>query len=372
MGVLWIGLGEPLVNVVRAQFWEEVPCTILSSAVEGRKTYRVAIHYEYETGQVRREGSRYSFVTGSTSGRDSKQKVVDQYPVGKQTVCYVNPNNVSESVINRNFQWAMLVGLVGIPFAAVGAGGCHALMSQRRKKHQAETEIDTDSEKVSAMRDDITMHDEAFTHHALHEEPGPITLKPESGRLGAFVALLVLGLIWNAIVSIFAFQMVGDIRKGDHPWILGLFVSGFGLVGLALLVGAIYSFLKLFNPIPVLVLERTQLPLGGTGTVRWTFRGSTRSLHDFKISLESIERVTYVRGTNTSTEDHKLLENVLYESMEPSEIERGEITVEIPTDAMHSFEALNNKIVWRLKVHGSLRFWPDVNEIFPIRVVPHE
>ena len=46
------------------------------------------------------------------------------------------------------------------------------------------------------------------------------------------------------------------------------------------------------------------------------------------------------------------------------------MTVTIPADSMHSFEASNNKIIWAVKLHGDIAKWPDVNLEFPITVLP--
>ena len=48
----------------------------------------------------------------------------------------------------------------------------------------------------------------------------------------------------------------------------------------------------------------------------------------------------------------------------------GETVIEVPPDTMHSFAASNNKIVWRLVVHGAIASWPDMRETFEITVTP--
>ncbi|MCZ7648655.1 MAG: hypothetical protein M5U26_25920 [Planctomycetota bacterium] len=43
-------------------------------------------------------------------------------------------------------------------------------------------------------------------------------------------------------------------------------------------------------------------------------------------------------------------------------------TVTLPADAMHSFSAEHNKIVWKLRVQGDIERWPDFDREFPLRV----
>ena len=39
---------------------------------------------------------------------------------------------------------------------------------------------------------------------------------------------------------------------------------------------------------------------------------------------------------------------------------------------MHTFAAPHNKVVWCLKVRGEIPRWPDVDEEFPLEVLPGE
>ncbi len=46
----------------------------------------------------------------------------------------------------------------------------------------------------------------------------------------------------------------------------------------------------------------------------------------------------------------------------------GELRV--PAGAMHSFEAMNNQVRWKLLVQGDIAGWPDFYREFPIVVRP--
>lgn len=48
----------------------------------------------------------------------------------------------------------------------------------------------------------------------------------------------------------------------------------------------------------------------------------------------------------------------------------GSAQVTIPTDVMHTFEASHNKITWHLVVGGDIPRWPDVNDEYPLRLLP--
>jgi hypothetical protein len=60
----------------------------------------------------------------------------------------------------------------------------------------------------------------------------------------------------------------------------------------------------------------------------------------------------------------------LIDTDEPDEIRTGQAGVVIPEDAMHSFEAKDNKIIWQIVIRGVVDFWPDIKNEFKIAVVP--
>jgi hypothetical protein len=125
----WLLAVRPVLRAVEARSWVESPAEIVSSAVEahsgskGGSTYSVAIAFDYTFGARTYRGDHYDFETGSSSGRDAKQEVVDRFPAGAKTTCWVNPKNPVEAVIDRNLGWWILWGLFPLPFLGVGLGG---------------------------------------------------------------------------------------------------------------------------------------------------------------------------------------------------------------------------------------------------------
>lgn len=109
-----------------AQSWAEMPCQVVWSRVrvheddDGSDTYSPDIFYRYQFGGETFHSNRYSFAIGSSSGRSAKQRIVRQFPAGKQTSCYVNPAKPWHAVLNRDrsigFLW-----IIGVVFATVGA-----------------------------------------------------------------------------------------------------------------------------------------------------------------------------------------------------------------------------------------------------------
>jgi len=77
--------------------------------------------------------SRYQFSTAWSGGYDGKEAIADRYPRGMRTVCYVNPKDPTDAVIERGYTWELLVGL--IPLVFVGIGGVGLVRTLRRRVH---------------------------------------------------------------------------------------------------------------------------------------------------------------------------------------------------------------------------------------------
>lgn len=188
--------------------------------------------------------------------------------------------------------------------------------------------------------------------------------------------LLLLCLFWNGIVSIFFLEMVSGWLNGRGDIFLTLFLIPFELVGiflLGLLVRSILLVIRVRETI--LEIEKTILT-PGEQTRAYIAQHGALPLNNFIVRLVCEEKITYRRGTDTYHESNTLLDQQL--------IATGPVTttitrplekhfeLQIPSDAMHSFEASNNKIVWRLSVKGEVIRWPDFSFDFTLCVLPPE
>lgn len=130
---LSVVFGRPVLQTIAARSWPEVPCTILYSAVrshpdgEGTPTYSVEAVYEYDVNGRTYKSSRYRFLGGSTAGHEDKDAVVAALPVGRRTVCFVDPKDPHSAVLNRSFGSWMLLQLLPLLFLAVGVGGLYVI-----------------------------------------------------------------------------------------------------------------------------------------------------------------------------------------------------------------------------------------------------
>jgi hypothetical protein len=361
--VSWFLAVRPLQRILEARDWPAVECTILSSHVETHDgddgdTYSVAISYRYEVGGRTYTSDRYKFMAGSSSGYAGKAEVVAQHPPGSVTVCYVNPDDPTDTVLERGFTADLAFGAIPLVFVLVGAGGMIAMARGRKARSDGLPSTPTGL---------ATMDAAALTPAAT----GPVILKPRHSRGAKAGALLLAALFWNGIVSVFVVQAATGWARGDPDWFLTLFLIPFVLIGAGLIAGIGYNVLAAFNPRPRLELSAGAVPLGGEVRVRWEFGGRVQRLRRFRLHVEGREEATYRRGTDTVTDKSVFARIELVDTADPRAMQTGEVTLRVPAGAMHSFEARNNKIVWELRLHGGIPRWPDLNDDFPLIVLPH-
>jgi hypothetical protein len=114
---------RPARRVRGAKSWLETPCVIVASAVKEDETdsglYTLLVTYQYDFGGQSYRSSRYSFSVLATAGYRGKKRVAGRLAPGTSAVCYVNPDDPRDSVIDRGLTWDMVFSAV---FAAIFFG----------------------------------------------------------------------------------------------------------------------------------------------------------------------------------------------------------------------------------------------------------
>jgi hypothetical protein len=354
-------LVRPLLRIRAARHWSATPCEIISSRVrshsgEHGSTYSVDTVYRYRYQGRAYTSNRYRFQAGSSSGYEGKAQIVAHYPPGKKTTCYVNPADPTDAVLDPGYSAALWFGLIPLIFVAVGAGGIFHTLKTPPGGLAA----------PAPWRSPVTAN---AGFPAVFDSSGPGELKPKGTRLGKFIGLTVFALFWNGIVAVFLVNVIGEWRSNQHPWFLTLFLTPFVAVGLAVIIGAGKALLGFFNPRPRLNVSQREVPLGGTVEIGWTVEGRADTLKNLRLTLEGSEAATYRRGTDTQR-DTAVFATLEIASVEGTGIRQGTAQLQIPADTMHSFQSKNNQIQWTLRVRGEIPRWPDLNDEFPLTVLP--
>jgi hypothetical protein len=209
-----------------------------------------------------------------------------------------------------------------------------------------------------------------FEGHPFRDAPGrkllSARIQTRGSRLPTFVAIGLVAAVWNVICW---WQFASAVKLGPPTAIA--FVLLFVLIGLVLLGSTVHAFFALFNPTVEIFADDEKPAIGDKLELRWRLMGKASRVRALRIIMEGTEQATYTRGTNTTTERHTFLTLDVAGTTEPAEIADGGATVLIPHDAVPSFTAKNNTIMWRLLVQGEIANWPDIDEAFPLDVVAH-
>lgn len=359
---------SPWINSLTSGDWKRTECTILSSRVQTHDgddgdTYSVDILYAYEVNGRAYRSSQYSFMTGSSSGYSGKKEIVRRYPAGSQAVCYVNPDDPSEAVLNKSLggmAWFailplifMIVGGVGILYSLFGAKDKRPSYTRSRKRPQTAGF----SESFKGENADVT-------------GGGMTILKPKYSPWFKVFGSLFAAVFWNGIVGIAVFQCVKGWMTGNGSIGFTIFISIFVLIGIAIIFGFFHAVLAAFNPKLTITLFSDFICIGDEVSFNWEFKGSANRISRFTLTLTGTEAASYRRGTDTITATHNFYQMVVTEQTNAAFMQRGQGRIAIPGESMHTFKSSNNEIMWVLKAHCDISKWPDTKDDYTISIHP--
>lgn len=264
----------------------------------------------------------------------------------------------------------VLIGGAGLIWTVMRIG---ISIERRSVMAQSATEIDALSEMLPPRPEYPTLPEV----DGLKNSPGvelsyrlPQTESPGWRLLAA--TLFALG--WNAVACVLAVWALRDYLAGRGDWWLGLILIPFlGIGG-----WSIYYLLRLIvvhSGMGPTTVEVSDLPCQAGKEYRvavWQ-QGHIR-VFKFEVCLICAEEATYHQGTDCRTEVREVFRRVVFEQadflIEPSQPFQCSFLIDIPRDAMHSFNSTHNSILWRLVVRGSAEGWPEFRRAFPLVVYP--
>ena len=355
---------RPVMGLVAARNWTEASCVVLESRVAESSdsdgtTYKPDILYSYSVGGIVYQSRRYNMLEAYSSGYDGKAEIVARYPPGRQTSCWVDPADPSQAVLTRAFSPVYLIGLLPLVFMAVGGIGLVWALRQRSTSRIEALAAGGPGDMASP-----------FGVVVPAEAGGPLELRPKMTRLGKLVALILVSIFWNGIVSVFVWQAVQLWRAGTPNGCMTAFLVPFVLVGLLLIFGVFRQLLVLFNPRLKITLGRGVLVPGEPVPLQWALSGRGTGVRRLRIVLEGREEATYRRGTDTHTDRETFASIVIIDTAESYAIPAGSASLEAPFGTMPSFSAEHNKIIWMLKAVCEIPGWPDSDDEYEVVVTP--
>ena len=132
---IYVALVAPAMELIRSRSWVECPATVTRSTIEKRRVtskdsnghnrsywaYYPDIEVKYSWEGITYRCRRYDFRppngVSSQEGFEALNALLEKYPLGKKTTCFVNPEFPQESVMIRQW-WQPILSL----FAAIFGG----------------------------------------------------------------------------------------------------------------------------------------------------------------------------------------------------------------------------------------------------------
>jgi hypothetical protein len=123
--ILYFGTVQGIMLSISTLGWQSTQCKIVASRARNLGTssgdtfesdYKAEIVYEYDFSGEHYRGDCYSLTYFPAGGWENTRAIVTRYPEDSERQCYVDPDEPSQSVLDRNLTEDMLVGLLGLPF----------------------------------------------------------------------------------------------------------------------------------------------------------------------------------------------------------------------------------------------------------------
>jgi hypothetical protein len=127
----FFSLGE----TIRARRWVEVPCTVVLSKINRAENGRLFwnVLYDYEFAGASYQGQRFEILPHLTDHWGDIAALVDQYPKGKQIICYVDPSNPANAVLSRRVRpmvWLLVAPALMVLAGLAGLAAPHIVAPQ--------------------------------------------------------------------------------------------------------------------------------------------------------------------------------------------------------------------------------------------------
>lgn len=367
----------PWLSARAAQDWQEVPCTIIASEVEIHRgddstSYSVEAEFSYEFDQQKFISEKYDFNKVTRSRKECKE-IVRQLPPGKEAVCFVDPGDPQNAVLNREFlmSWMTLIG--GLIFSGFGAAMAIGLPILARGKNKRKKTVASPAELAAVQ----SLNPGEGPATGLYSEDledqkwdVPQRLKPSSTRVGTLVGMMALALFWNGIVGVLFGSALAGFKWNLFSIFLLLFSVPFVLVGLALIAGVVASFLSLFNPVFEIAISTGAITRGDPVDLAWEINGNAKRIKRLRIAVVGTESAQYRQGTSTRTDTSEFGLIPIADTTDTEEISFGNKTLTIPIDTMHTFADRHNEIQWAIHLRADIARFPDVYQKHIFRVKP--
>lgn len=365
----------------------EARATVLDKRLDVRQDgatvgYRPEIRIRYEVAGQAYETWTYDAAQLYDQHRQEAETVLAGFVRGQEVPCWYDPSQPGRAVLVRGYRWTTWLPLwIPIVFISLGVGGLGYVVFNWNKSHErraaltqaARAEVFEEAHPGSSSFPYVP-DDEPFSN-----SPGTTLAYrlPSAGPRWSLLGFGLAAVIWNGLVvlaSVFALQEALAHPTQVLAWLPVLFVGVMGGAGAWLVVQVARQLLVATGVGPTIV-EVAEHPLApGDEVELFVSQAGRMRLNTLEVRLVCEEEAVFRQGTNTRTaietvfSQEVLSRQALQLHAEAPLEARGPLR--IPDEAMHSFEAVHNRIRWKIVVVGDVAGWPNFQREFTVLVYP--
>jgi hypothetical protein len=337
-----------LVGTYAARHWVQVPCVVVSSeANPSDPLFFPKIRFEYEFNGRKYQSDRFH-VAPILDSNISKHTLA-KYPSGRQTVCYVNPDDPSQAALNNRFAPASYGAI--IPLGVFGFG-LYRFLFFVSKIIRGRPPLDSSCSSGVSIPPGM----ENMDLEASREFSYARLAKSKRGTS----AILTVGLYFNCCVLSILFPFVKFLFVNHVLWLMGILIvlllfNALFLLIMAVVFGGLYmDFLH-----PEIIVRVTPVPLrpGETATFSWQVRRRIRYLSRLTITLSG-------QSPGKAWNVESVTEWTVLDTQSPLEMENGYSQINIPDDRPVS------ELSWEIHLVGRLtyKWFSCLDKVFPIEM----
>lgn len=356
-GVLpfWAMFVGPALELGRSFSWATARCEVLYVGTErAGGEYRPLVAYAYQVAGRERISARFEVLPNDYKTEEKARAQATDLTAGRPAECYVSASGVA--VLKRRPNTQLYLGLVPLVFLIPAV--LFLWLATRPGGRIPRAGDGTTWLPGGARPQDFA---EASTR--------PLTLRPASTPLGRFLALLAATLVWNGLTGAFVAAVWSQGGAGDLPAGMLCFAP-FPIVGLLLLAATVQRFLALFGPRASLTLSQPAVRPGESVAVSWELRRMAWRVRTTRVALVGRELVPAGGDGSGTAPAHVFLEHELGQVLPGGSPTEGRAGLTIPAGLMHSFEGGSFKVEWLVRVRAEVLLAPDLEEEFPLLVLP--
>jgi hypothetical protein len=244
LAVFHSAVAQPIGSYLGSKDWEISHATVTESKLDWDDgAARVDIKYSYRIDGNDYNGERYGWDRSRQNfGIAEKQKIVDRHNIGSSVTIWIDPDEPSESVINRSHTGISGINLLfPIPFLLVGI--CGISFAWLAGWATARTRVLMGLLAETAEQNGLPSIAGQLRYPPNGKDPSrKLVFSMAQGRVEGF-GILFAAIFWNGIVGVFLSLLVEFIISGDGTALfLGPFLIPFVIIGVWLIITAVKRF----------------------------------------------------------------------------------------------------------------------------------